>query len=145
MIEKIIEIAVAGLLLIASVIGAVKFWIMTKGNKAVSDQLKGLRESMANKITELRTDLRACEGKAMTQLRECRSDHDGCGKELQAHLRNKEVHRDKELEDFRFLTLANSISSMKADLSQGMIKMEERIGGRLDRMEKTIHGGNRED
>lgn len=138
MIGKIIEVAVAGLLLIASVVGAVKFWVMARGNKVLSDQVENLRESINRKIIELRTDLRACEGKAMTQIKECKNEHDGCNKELRLHLQNKDVHRDKELEDFRFDTLSASLSSLKLDLTQGMNQMEGRIGERLSRIEKTF-------
>lgn len=128
--KEILEIIGIVVALVISILAAVKYWDAAKTAKEFSADIGKLYD----RIREVETNV----SKAMTA---CQTNHGEFNKDVGLHLKDRTIHRDPELESFRYDTLAKAIGDIKGDLTLAISKVETTLGTRMENLEKTMRNG----
>lgn len=138
MLKDVLEIVGIIVALIISILAAVKYWDAAKTAKEFSADIGKLYD----RIREVETNVT----KAMAA---CQTNHGEFNKEIGLHIKDRFIHRDPEMESFRYDTLAKAndtlakaIVDMKTDLVQSVTKIENNLCGRIENLERTVRNGN---
>jgi|GEM_PF-5671440 hypothetical protein len=131
MVKDIIEIVVGLLLMLTTIIGALKYWKFTKTTEQYSSEVSDFREELKKAISQ-----------NATMIRECRVSHEGCQRDVMNHLRDASVHRDITLEEFRHAVLEKGIADLKADFSKSIEATEKRLCDQLNSLGEIFKTGN---
>lgn len=137
MLKDIIEIIVAALVALVSIIGAVKYWNAEKAAKQYSSELSQMR----NELSEAKKEAKEAAEKSVRTVLECKMSHETCQRDMMAHLRDASIHRDVPLEEYRHGVLEKAITDLKNDLSKNIEGTENRLCARLDKMEQSFKTG----
>jgi hypothetical protein len=130
MVKDILEVSGIVLALILSLIAVVKFWSGSKTAKEFSSDIGKTYDRM-----------REVEQNVVKALNDCQAKHDDCAEDVKCHLRDLKMHRDPELETFRYNTLAGMIGDLKSDLSTSIGQMDSRLCDRIGKLETAFRNG----
>lgn len=128
--KEILEIVGIVVALIISIMAAIKYWDAAKSAKEFSSDLG-----------KVYGRLREVENKVQKTVADCQSSHASFNTEVLGHLKDSKIHRDSELETFRYDTLAKAIGEIKTDLTKSVEKVEAALCTRMDTLEKTVRNG----
>ncbi len=106
-------------------------------------RLKFSIRSNARQIESLDTALTKQSAQFEKTYEAFREECKACRQEVKEHLKDPDVHREMQLEEFRFETLEKTLSELKIDLSKGIEATEARVCARLDRVELAIRNGGK--
>lgn len=130
MLKDILEVIGVVLSLVLAAVACTKYSSALKTAKEFSSAIGAVYD----RIKEVETSMH----KAMAL---CQSNHGEFNKEVGSHIKDRAIHRDSELESFRYDTLAKAIVELKADLATSMSKIEGGLCSRIEKLEVVVHNG----